>query len=297
MWRNLLSLIQAHRLALSLCGAAVIIVLVVMGSLKTVPPTQAENDMMKSEAALARFSIAALQEWQTARADHQAIVFAVVPCLQMATLSDQPGPLSSELLLAVLPTGENQRPLTVNQDTSHMPLKMTSFHRAAIYLSHAVARARVEAMGSAHDSYSRMQYFQIATVIIGAITTILISIKSTSIDNTRLSLLIGILAIIFSSVGTATSALNSFYSPREGYIKNQKSLSVLRKLHMDIATTVSSQAESETCTRMTEDNSKRVKEWSKQLGDLLDDSAGAQVIQAQGGGKITPSTDGSSIVR
>jgi len=297
MWRNLLSLIQTHRLALSLCGAAVIIVLVVMGSLKTVPPTQAENDMMKSEAALARFSIAALQEWQTARADHQAIVFAVVPCLQMATLSDQPGPLSSELLLAVLPTGENQRPLTVNQDTSHMPLKMTSFHRAAIYLSHAVARARVEAMGSAHDSYSRMQYFQIATVIIGAITTILISIKSTSIDNTRLSLLIGILAIIFSSVGTATSALNSFYSPREGYIKNQKSVSILRKLHMDIATTVSSQAESDTCTRMTEDNSKKVKEWSKQLGDLLDDSDAGRTIQAQGGGKITPSTDGSSMVR
>src|SRR5215831_13461181 len=176
MWRNLLSLIQAHRLALSLCGAAVIIVLVVMGSLKTVPPTQAENDMMKSEAALARFSIAALQEWQTARADHQAIVFAVVPCLQMATLSDQPGPLSNELLLAVLPSGEKHPPRTVNQDTSYTPLKMTSFHRAAIYLSHAVARARVEAMGSAHDSYSRMQYFQIATVIIGAITTILISI-------------------------------------------------------------------------------------------------------------------------
>jgi len=297
MWRNLLSLIQAHRLALSLCGAAVIIVLVVMGSLKTVPPTQAENDMMKSEAALARFSIAALQEWQTARADHQAIVFAVVPCLQLATLSDQPGPLSNELLLAVLPSGEKHPPRTVNQDTSYTPLKMTSFHRAAIYLSHAVARARVEAMGSAHDSYSRMQYFQIATVIIGAITTILISIKSTSIDNTRLSLLIGILAIIFSSVGTATSALNSFYSPREGYIKNQKSLSVLRKLHMDIATTVSSQAESDTCTRMTEDNSKKVKEWSKQLGDLLDDSAGAQVIQGQGGGKITPSTDSNSMVR
>jgi hypothetical protein len=297
MWRTLLSLMQAHWLALSLCGAAVILALVVMGSLKTVPPTQAESDMMKSEAALARLSTAALQEWQTARADHQAIVFAVVPCLQLATLSGQPGPLSSELLLTVPPTGEYQRHLTVNQDTSYTTLKMTSFHRAAIYLSHAVARARVEAMGSAYDSYSRMQYFQIATVIIGAITTILISIKSTSIDNTRLSLLIGILAIIFSSVGTATSALNSFYSPREGYIKNQKSLSVLRKLHMDIATTVSSQAESDTCTRMTEDNSKKVKEWSKQLGDLLDDSAGGHAIQAQGGGKITTSTDGSSMVR
>lgn len=296
MWRNLLSLMQAHWLALSLCSVAVIIVLVVMGTLKTVPPTQAESDMMKSEAALARLSTAALQEWQTARADHQAIVFAVVPCLQLATLSGQPGPLSSELLLTMLSTGENQRHLIANNDTPYTTLKMTSFHRAAIYLSHAVARARVEAMGSAHDSYSRMQYFQIATVIIGAITTILISIKSTSIDNTRLSLLIGILAIIFSSVGTATSALNSFYSPREGYIKNQKSTSVLRKLHMDIATTVSSQAESDTCTPMTEDNSKKVKEWSKQLGDLLDDSAG-HAIQAQGGGKITPSSDGSSMVR
>jgi Protein of unknown function (DUF4231) len=257
MWRNLLSLMQTHWLALSLCSVAVIIVLVVMGTLKTVPPTQAESDMMKREAALARLSTAALQEWQTARADHQAIVFAVVPCLQLATLSGQPGPLSSELLLTMLPTGENQRHLTANHDTPYTTLKITSFHRAAIYLSHAVARARVEAMGSAHDSYSRMQYFQIATVIIGAITTILISIKSTSIDNTRLSLLIGILAIIFSSVGTATSALNSFYSPREGYIKNQKSSSVLRKLHMDIATTVSSQAESDTCTPMTEDNSKK----------------------------------------
>jgi len=153
MWRNLLSLMQAHWLALSFCSAAVIIVLVVKGSLKTVPPTQAESDMMKSEAALARLSPAALQEWQTARADHQAIVFAVVPCLQVATVSGQPSPLSSELLLAMLPTGENQRHLTVNQDTSSAALKMTSFHRAAIYLSHAVARARVEAMGSAHDNH------------------------------------------------------------------------------------------------------------------------------------------------
>ena len=52
MWRSLLSLMQAHRLALSLCGVAAIIVLVVMGSLKTAPPMQAESDMMKNEAAL-----------------------------------------------------------------------------------------------------------------------------------------------------------------------------------------------------------------------------------------------------
>jgi hypothetical protein len=169
---------------------------------------------------------------------------------------------------------------------------MTSFHRAALYLSNAVARARIEAMGSAHDSYSRMQSFQIATVILGAVTTILISIKSTSIDNTRLSLLIGILAIIFSSVGTGTSALNSFYSPREGYIRNQKSLSVLKKLHVEIATTVSSQAEFDTCTATTEESSKKVKEWSARLGRLLDDSETATAPHS--GGQMTPGTAGDT---
>jgi len=265
-------------------------VLVVVGPLKTAQPRQAESEGIKSEPDFAHVSTAARQEWKIARADHQAVVFAIVPCLHLDTSAGQPGVLSGAPILDVMLADDRQRPLTANQDTASTTLKMTSFHRAALYLSNAVARARIETMGSAHDSYSRMQYFQIATVILGAVTTILISIKSTSIDNTRLSLLIGILAIIFSSVGTATSALNSFYSPREGYIRNQKSLSVLKKLHMEIATTVSSQAEFDTCTAMTEENSKKVKEWSARLGGLFDDTETA----LHGGGQMAPGTAGGN---
>ena len=272
--------------------------LVVVGPLKTAQPRQAESEGIKSEPDFAHVSTAARQEWKIARADHQAVVFAIVPCLHLDTSAGQPGVLSGAPILDVMLADDRQRPLTANQDTASTTLKMTSFHRAALYLSNAVARARIETMGSAHDSYSRMQYFQIATVILGAVTTIRLRlsffiwwrIKTTSIDNTRLSLLIGILAIIFSSVGTATSALNSFYSPREGYIRNQKSLSVLKKLHMEIATTVSSQAEFDTCTAMTEENSKKVKEWSARLGGLFDDTETAP----HGGGQMAPGTAGGN---
>jgi hypothetical protein len=74
-------------------------------------------------------------------------------------------------------------------------------------------------------------------------TTILISLKSIMTadgDMKTWSLRIGIAAILCSSIGTATSALNAFYGPRKAYLKAERSIAALRQLHSDIAIPIGS---------------------------------------------------------
>jgi hypothetical protein len=94
-----------------------------------------------------------------------------------------------------------------------------------------------------------MSLLQITLVVIGAITTILISIKSISHPGTNATsgpyFAIGIAAIVFSSLGTAVAALNSFYHPRELYLESDHSLLALRQLHSDVVAYVTSNTDLE----------------------------------------------------
>jgi hypothetical protein len=122
--------------------------------------------------------------------------------------------------------------------------------------------------------------FQWAIVIIGAVTTILISPKSimTADDSQKtLSLKIGIFAILVSSVGTAASALNSFYGPREAYLKAEQSLAALRQLHSDIAIQIGSIREPQSkreCPSFDPANKedplyKQVQDWKTKLAAIV----------------------------
>jgi hypothetical protein len=241
---------------------------------------------------------ATVQEWQLANADHEIIAAAVAACSKIFDL-DQPDFVRAELRLDTLPDGRRYVHYFDSKKQVTTELKLTNYQRAAIYLSDSIVRGRIEAATNANVNYSSMFWFQLAIVGIGAITTILISIKSiapagNSTATTNLSLWVGILAIIFSSVGTATSALNSFYGPRESYFKSERSLAALRQLHSDIAAKVTSLTDPENCPKMNPTNKddpygKQVQDWATKLGAILNSTdSGSSSSQNTGGGSTPP---------
>jgi len=242
-----------------------------------------------------RISPAATQEWRLATADHEIIVAAIAACSKIFDLRAEPDFVRAELRLDTLPDG--RRISSSNPQQKGGNLVLSNYQRAALYLSDSITRGRIESATNASVNYSNMFWFQIAIVSIGAITTILISIKSIApADNAptavSLSLWVGILAIIFSSVGTATSALNSFYGPRESYLKNERSLASLRQLHSDIAVQVASVTDAEhpdKCPRLDparkdDPYSKQIQDWTNKLGAILNATdSGSSSSQSTGG--------------
>jgi hypothetical protein len=233
---------------------------------------------------LSNFNPVGVQEWRLATADHQIIVAAVAACSKIFDLDRQEDYVRAQLRLDTLPDGtrtEFYRFSGSSDSKEPRNVTLTNFQRATIFLSDATSRARIETAVSAAENYRTMFWFQLAIVGLGAITTILISVKSISNAQTRKNqnwyFWIGIFAIIFSAVATATSALNSFYGPREAYYKSGRSLSALRQLHADIVARVASTTDTEhpeNCpkfdpTKKDDENGKLVQDWTTRLGAIV----------------------------
>ena len=244
--------------------------------------------------AYADVSPAAVQEWQLARTDHESIAAAVAACSNILDLDSQSLAVRAALRLDTLPNGSRGY-FPGSEQKSQGTLTLSNYQRVVIYLSDSITRSRVEAATNANLNYSSMFWFQLAIVGIGAITTILISIKSIaptgeSPTTNNLSLWVGILAIIFSSLGTATSALNSFYGPRESYLKSERSLAGLRQLHSDIAAKVTSTTAQppDKCPNITtskdDPQAKQVQDWTTKLAAIVNAAeSGSASSQSSGG--------------
>lgn len=253
-------------------------------------------------AELSKVGPATVQEWQLASADHEIIAMAVAACSKILDLESQPDFIRAQLRLDTLPDGRRNSVYLNEPTKAAKDLVLSNYQRAAIYLSDSIKRGRVESATVATVNYSSMFWFQLAIVGIGAITTILISIKSIApTDNSpkvmNLSLWVGILAIIFSSVGTATSALNSFYGPRESYLKSERSLAALRQLHSEIAAKITSATDAEhpeKCPKVDAANKddpygKQVQDWTTKLGAILNATdSGSSSSQSTSGAASGP---------
>jgi hypothetical protein len=179
------------------------------------------------------------QEYDNTLTDHKIIASSIAQCFNIGEVNFNKSYLHPQLTTYV---NKNYPYPTLYNTENFKTIDLTTFHRSVVYLSNTISKLRVDTSKSTNENYSRMKKFQIYTVIIGTITTILISVKSISTTHTSVNILVGILAIVFSSIGTATSDLNSFYSPRESYVRNMASLASLRHLHMEIAAVVNKTA-------------------------------------------------------
>lgn len=236
-------------------------------------------------------------EWRLASAEHKNIAEAIAACSGTNNIATLPASIRQQLRLDILPDGakrgEEERKTGVFRETVALDTRsfaaeprgengiaLSNYARTAIYLSDEIMRARIESANNAHVNHWVMVGFQWIIVFIGALTTILISLKSIMTANEAArtwSLRIGIAAILCSSIGTATSALNTFYGPREAYLKAERSLAALRQLHSDIAIQIGSIREPQgkkECPGFDPANKddalyKQVQDWKTKLGAIV----------------------------
>jgi hypothetical protein len=118
--------------------------------------------------------------------------------------------------------------------------------------------------------------------VIGGLTTLLISLKSISNLKERVSFWLGVFAIIFSTIGTATAALNSFYAPREAHAASERSLIALRQLHGELAAAFLTEVQETHCPAITKPDdqyAKQIRQWSVKLSSIMTSSQAAPAKQ------------------
>jgi hypothetical protein len=222
-----------------------------------------------------------LDAWQTpqgkelvaANTQHFYIALPISQCTKDADLVLHPPhpTVRAKLLLFLQPDGQYR--VWDKSDGSEPPnLDLTNFQNAVIYLSATISQARLQTAAVAAESKRWRTWVEWTLVIVGAVTTILISIKSIANERTRVYMAIGILAIIFSAAGTAGASLNAFYAPGDNYLRSEKELGQLRLLHSDVAKYVAGMREN-ICDKIDlnqadDVRAKEVKNFSTRLGDI-----------------------------
>jgi hypothetical protein len=170
-------------------------------------------------------SSSAWHELVAARVEHHAIVD-----LRSACPPEASGIVSTHELTEIVPDDDS-----ANADQAQPDKPMPGYLMAAVFLSNAIGRARVEAATEVARYSLSMQGFEWAIILIGAASTVLVSLKSAVSNESSLALPLSIVAIVASALATSASGLNAFYSPRTEHEKSLQQLISLQHLHADLA--------------------------------------------------------------
>jgi TRAP-type C4-dicarboxylate transport system permease small subunit len=250
---------------------------------------------LKTEDGL---TAAAYEEWTSAKADHAVIVAVAKQCEQTSATISHPFAVPAPLL-TIIPNGRPQNTLPTDgpPDGSAPMLKVDapSFMLAALVLSNEIGRSRVDVAGDKVQDNAWMQIFEWVLVLFCSVTTILISIKSLSAERSATLTAIGIGAIIFSTLGTSIAAVNSFYSPRSTYERDERTLTNLRSLHLQLAAGVTRDGDlCSTWTNWSKDwRFARIKAFTDQY-TAITTAAEATDLPSEGGDAPAASLPGSS---
>lgn len=118
------------------------------------------------------------------------------------------------------------------------PVRLPHHHEIAlIQLSNALGDHRVSLHAKVRTTFQTAQVANILTVVLGLLTTVLVSISSTKYgqEEGRWQPWVRILAIIFPALGTAAAAIVAFYSPQSEWTQASRTLASLTQLHNQIA--------------------------------------------------------------
>jgi hypothetical protein len=172
-----------------------------------------------------------------AQADHDVIRTVGYLCADYSTGSKT---ITVPGYLLTVAAGDHPDPNAAQEKApqttpSSMSLQEPSYILAAIVLSHRIAWGRIAFAEEKRWYWKEAQVFQWGLVIFGAITTVLVSIRSMSVQG-RFNNLIGTVAIVSSALLTAMTTMNAFYTPRVAFEQNAHSLQALQNLHRELAT-------------------------------------------------------------
>jgi len=236
---------------------------------------------------------AAKQEWRLAASRHYFIAQAISRCyteidLTVSTLPDNAittSPIiNAAFLLGLQPNGTYE----FGSGSSGAPpgfKPLSSYHNALIHLSDGVAGYRVRFATNVARQRSRMDLAVWAIAIIGAIATILISVKSVLNHQAHGYTAIGIFAIVFSAIGTSASSLNSFYAPYDKYTRSEQALLQLRHLHYDINDYIARRINDKQCKddqdlEPQSAHAREIKDYSDRFGEILNGLSNSGAVES-----------------
>lgn len=109
--------------------------------------------------------------------------------------------------------------------------------RALIQLSSTLTTQRDELRSKVQSAYVFWQCTSLMAIVLGMITTILVSMSSTQFGRGegRSQQLVRIFAIIFPALGTAVAAVIAFYSPQVEWSQASRTLASVNQLHGQMA--------------------------------------------------------------
>lgn len=185
---------------------------------------------------------------------------------------------------------------TVPNETK--PREMNNQEMALVQLNRSLADHRLAARSKAQSAYSFWQLSTLVTIVIGMITTILVSLSTTDFGrgDTAGPRLIRVLAIAFPALGTAAAAIVGFYGPQAEWSQSSRTLASLSQLHDQIALEIWKVEDCTTAGTKTGDLAKRVDEWSKRYADIqaLANAASASSGPSGQGGQSQNAAEGGN---
>lgn len=157
---------------------------------------------------------------------------------------------------------------------------------AIISLSSTISLQRTLLRDKVRAAYSWWQWTSIVTILLGLVTTIVVSLSSTKFFDETLviSKWIRGAAIGLPAIGTAAAAFVAFYSPQAEWAQSSRTLASLSQLHGQIALGVWKQ-------KCLEDDARDdafdavIDEWSKRYNDIQTVAVSAQQGNASASGQ------------
>ena len=117
-----------------------------------------------------------------------------------------------------------------------------SFYGSVAALNHAISDERLQYIRAAEDNGHKAGVFQILIIGIGALTTVVVSLRSMeNLLGVSMIRCFSIAAILLSALGTGSASLNSFYAPRENAVRQVRGLMQLKQLHQEIYVFISAE--------------------------------------------------------
>ncbi|MGZ5900974.1 MAG: hypothetical protein ACXWK3_14645 [Reyranella sp.] len=140
---------------------------------------------------------------------------------------------------------------------------------ALAQLSYAIAKQRVEARTKAQAAYALWQFSTLTTIIIGLVTTIVVSLSATEfVKNGRIALTVKVLAIVFPVIGTAFAAIIAFYGPQAEWSQSSRTFAALSQLHGQIALDIFKIEDCPPSPTKDSELAKQLETWGKNYKDI-----------------------------
>jgi hypothetical protein len=266
-----------------------------------------EQEFLKSVASIST-AVPVSSEWREARADHKIIAYAIANCKQvrdkLSQFADMPPRWFSLLLLDLTPVGghefyvkkasvelaskstaDDKNAKSTDADSkiklisANNSAELTHYEQSMLFLSDAIARARLEAANQADSTTSKAIAFGWITVALSGLATLFVAIKAsmrspkeTGESRTYLGMFyaVGFLAMLISATVTVLSSAKQFYDPQRTYKSSEAALLELRKLQNQVSFEFIRTWDNDNCRSKLDETSSAtsLNKWSNKLANI-----------------------------